>query len=90
MDLMRSLPLGLYLEQPVTWLHRLDSRVKLGWLMMFLLTPVLASPAWRVGLVGALILLTLGAMIPLRVWRQQMGWLLVLCAMILVMTAIAR
>lgn len=89
MDLMRSLPLGLYLEQPVTWLHRLDSRVKLGWLMMFLLTPVLASPAWRVGLVGALILLTLGAMIPLRVWRQQMGWLLVLCAMILVMTAIA-
>ncbi|AFY65441.1 energy-coupling factor transporter transmembrane protein EcfT [Geitlerinema sp. PCC 7407] len=89
MDLMRSLPLGLYLEQPVTWLHRLDSRVKLGWLMMFLLTPVLASPAWRVGLVGALILLTLGALIPLRVWRQQMGWLLVLCAMILVMTAIA-
>jgi len=26
----------LYLEQPITWLHRLDPRVKLAWLMSFL------------------------------------------------------
>ncbi len=78
MDLLRSLPIGLYLEQPVTWLHRIDARVKLAWLLSFLLTPVLASMAWRLALVAILTLLTLSARIPWRVWRQQMGGLLVL------------
>ncbi len=78
MDLLRSLPIGLYLEQPYTWLHRLDPRVKLGWLMSFLLAPLLANAVWRVGLVLVLIGLTLAARIPLRVWRQQMGWLLMI------------
>jgi energy-coupling factor transport system permease protein len=79
MDLLRSLPLGLYLEQPITWMHRLDPRVKLAWLMTFLAAPLLASVAWRVGLVGALILLTVSSRVPLRVWKQQIGWLLLLC-----------
>ena len=78
MDLLRSLPIGLYLEQPVTWLHRIDARVKLAWLLSFLLTPVLASMAWRLALVAILTLLTLSARIPWRVWRQQMGGLLIL------------
>ncbi|ESA33758.1 cobalt transport protein [Leptolyngbya sp. Heron Island J] len=78
MDLLRSLPIGLYLEQPVTWLHRLDARVKLAWLLSFLLTPVLANTSWRIGLVAVLMLLTLTARIPWRVWRQQMGGLLIL------------
>jgi energy-coupling factor transport system permease protein len=80
MDLLRSLPLGLYLEEPVTWMHRLDPRVKLGWLTTFLLAPVLANIELRLALVAALILLTISARIPLRVWRQQIGWLLLLCA----------
>ncbi|MBE9078159.1 energy-coupling factor transporter transmembrane protein EcfT [Romeria aff. gracilis LEGE 07310] len=82
MDLLRSLPLGLYLEQPVTWLHRVDIRVKLAWLLSILLAPILANPTWRLAIVVLLILLTLTARIPLRVWRQQMGWLLVLCLLI--------
>lgn len=89
MDLLRSLPLGLYLEQPVTWLHHLDSRVKFIWLMSFLLAPLLANPFWRLSLVGLLILLTLLAMIPLRVWRQQMGWLLTLSIFVFIVSAIA-
>lgn len=88
MDLLRTLPLGLYLEQPVTWLHQLDPRVKLAWLMTFLLSPLLAETSWRLALVGLLILLTLTATIPLRVWRQQMGWLLALCLMVLLLTAV--
>lgn len=88
MDLLRTLPLGLYLEQPITWLHRLDPRVKLAWLMTFLLSPLLAETVWRLILVGLLILLTLTAAIPLRVWRQQMGWLLALCIMVLLLTAV--
>ena len=88
MDLLRSLPLGLYLEQPNTWLHRLDPRVKLAWLMTFLITPLLANVPWRVTLVFILISLTLLARIPFRVWRQQMGWLTCLCVLVLIITAL--
>lgn len=88
MDLLRSLPLGLYLEQPITWLHRIDPRVKLAWLMTFLIAPLLASPLWRVLLVVLLIAITISAMIPLRVWRQQMGWLLLLSLLVFGLTAV--
>ncbi len=88
MDLLRSLPLGLYLEQPVTWLHQLDPRVKFAWLMSFLTTYVLASSQWRVLLVVLLIGITLTAGIPLRVWRQQMGWLLTLSFFVLLLAAV--
>jgi energy-coupling factor transport system permease protein len=87
MDLLRSLPLGLFLEQPTTWLHRLDPRIKLAWLLTFLLAPILATPLWRVVLVGLLFVLTVSAKIPLRVWRQQLGWLTFLCGLIFVLTA---
>jgi energy-coupling factor transport system permease protein len=76
MDLLRSLPIGLYLEQPVTWLHRLDPRVKLGWLLSFLLAPILASASWKLSLVAVLVSISLLAGIPWRALKQQMGWLL--------------
>ncbi len=88
MDLLKSLPLGLYLEEPQTWLHRLDPRVKLLWLVSLLVSPILANSFWRIVIVGFLIGITLLALIPLRVWRQQMGWLLFLCGLMLVLTAI--
>ncbi len=77
MDLLRSLPIGTYLEQPVTWLHRLDPRVKLGWLLSFLLAPILASATWKIGLVVLLVIISILAGIPWRALKQQMGWLLV-------------
>lgn len=86
MDLLRSLPIGLYLEQPVTWLHRLDPRVKMAWLMSILVTPIWANAYWRFGLVALLVLLTLAARIPFRVWRQQMGWLVVLAGIVMLLT----
>ncbi len=89
MDLLRSLPLGLYLEQPLTWLHRLDSRVKFAWLMSFLTTYVFANNLWRVLLVIFLILTTFLARIPRRVWEQQMGWLLALSLFVLVLGAVS-
>ncbi|HEY9845454.1 MAG TPA: CbiQ family ECF transporter T component [Candidatus Caenarcaniphilales bacterium] len=88
MDLLRSLPLGLYLEQPITWLHQLDPRVKLAWLLTFLISPLLANASWRLLLVGLLIFLTLAAAIPVRVWWQQISWLLLLSLLILSLTAI--
>jgi energy-coupling factor transport system permease protein len=87
MDLLRSLPIGLYLEKPITWLHQLDSRVKLIWLMTFLAAPLLANPRWRLGLVGLLILLASLTSIPWRVWRQQMGWLFLLAILVFILTS---
>jgi energy-coupling factor transport system permease protein len=88
MDLLRSLPIGLYLEKPITWIHQLDARVKFIWLMAFLAAPLLANPWWRLALVGFLMLLTLLAPIPPRVWRQQMGWLIFLSILVFIITAL--
>jgi len=73
MDLLRSLPIGLYLEKPTTWLHSLDPRVKLAWLMAFLVTPIGANPLWRLSLVGWLLLLMVSTLLPFRIWRKQIG-----------------
>ncbi|MBE9008074.1 energy-coupling factor transporter transmembrane protein EcfT [Fortiea sp. LEGE XX443] len=89
MDLLRSLPLGLYLEQPQTWLHKLDPRVKIAWLMSFLTSYSFATNEWRVLLVALLIIFTLVARIPRRVWQQQMGWLLTLAVLVLFIAAIS-
>jgi energy-coupling factor transport system permease protein len=70
MDLLRSLPLGLYLEQPQTWLHKIDPRVKFIWLMSFLTTYTFANNEWRMLLVVLLVLTTLISGIPRRIWQQ--------------------
>jgi energy-coupling factor transport system permease protein len=76
MDLLRSLPLGLYLEQPVTWLHRIDPRVKIAWLLSFLFATILANVPCRLTLVGLLITIALTARIPWRALKQQLGFVL--------------
>jgi energy-coupling factor transport system permease protein len=89
MDLLRSLPLGLYLEQPQTWLHKLDPRVKIAWLMSFLTSYSFANNEWRILLVALLIIFTVIARIPRRVWKQQMGWLLTLALFVFVLISIS-
>lgn len=89
MDLLRSLPIGSYLEQPITWLHKVDPRVKFAWLMTFLIAPVLGNPWWRIGLAVSLLLLTIAAGIPFRVWSKQIGWLLLLCTFLFLFSSVA-
>jgi energy-coupling factor transport system permease protein len=88
-DILRSLPIGLYLEQPITWLHRLDPRIKMFGLLTFLLTPIQANEFWRIAIAVLLIILTLAAKIPMRVWKQQMGILLLLAFMTLAIATIS-
>ena len=89
MDLLRSLPIGLYLETPVTWLHKADSRMKLAWLVSFLISPIAASAQWRLGIVGTLIAVTLVVRIPWRVWRRQLGLLGAFSLLLFAVTTIA-
>ncbi|MBL1208318.1 CbiQ family ECF transporter T component [Geminocystis sp. GBBB08] len=89
MDLLRSLPIGLYLEKPLTWLHKLDPRVKLAWLMSLILSPLLANPYWRIFLVLFLVIVTSLALIPWRVQKKQMTWLLFFAGIIFRLTSFA-
>ncbi|MGB3518985.1 MAG: energy-coupling factor transporter transmembrane protein EcfT [Elainellaceae cyanobacterium] len=89
MDLLRSLPIGLYLETPVTWLHKTDPRIKLGWLVSILLSPIAANSAWRLSIVGFLIVLTFILRIPGRVWRRQLGLLAAFSLLLFGITTIA-
>jgi energy-coupling factor transport system permease protein len=88
-DILRSLPIGLYLEQPITWLHRLDPRIKLCGLLTCLLSPIQANATWRIAIAVLLIVLTLASKIPMRVWKQQMGILLLLAFMSLAIATIS-
>ncbi|MBD1910562.1 MULTISPECIES: energy-coupling factor transporter transmembrane protein EcfT [unclassified Leptolyngbya] len=89
MDLLRSLPIGLYLEKPVTWLHSLDPRVKFAWLMAFLLTPIGASPYWRLSLLGWMLLLMLSTGLPFRVWWKQLGLVTLFSLLLFLVTVFA-
>jgi energy-coupling factor transport system permease protein len=63
--------------------------VKLAWLLSFLAAPIMANSPYRVALVVLLILITLAAGIPWRVWRQQMGWLLLLSFFVMLLGAVS-
>ncbi len=76
MDILRNVPLGIYLESPRTWLHQLDPRLKLIWLLSIILSPILATNTWRLTVVGALVVLTVVGGLPRRVWIRQLPLLL--------------
>ncbi len=78
MDWLRQIPVGQYVAGSAGWLRYLDPRLKFGWVLMFLLTPVLANAFWRLGLVAALLLITFLSGLPLRVWIRSLILLLVL------------
>ena len=55
MDWLRQIPIGQYVDtsgaEGLSWLQRLDPRLKLLWTLAFLVTPVMAGPRWRLALV---------------------------------------
>ena len=78
MDWLRQIPMGQYVDGRSGWLRRLDPRLKLLWSFVFLLSPVLAGPIWRVALVLTLLLINLCSGLPLRLWWRSMVVLAVL------------
>ncbi len=76
--LAAAAPLGQYVAGRRGWLRRLDPRLKYAWSLAFLITPILASPWWRLALVGLLLLITLASGLPWRLWRRSVPLLLAL------------
>ena len=101
MDWLRQFPIGQYVDDapagpsagdgsppPASWLKRLDPRLKLLWTLAFLITPVLAGPCWRLGLVALLLLITLASGLPLRIWRRTLPLLIALAVLIGLLAAL--
>ena len=93
MDWLRQLPIGQYVDDGETgrspgrssggsWLKRLDPRLKLAWAVAFLVTPILATPQFRIALVVVLLLITLASGLPLRLWRRSLPVLLALALLV--------
>ncbi len=82
MDWLRQIPIGQYVDGTGSWLRRIDPRLKLAWTLAFLLTPILAGPAWRLALVGLLLLVTAASGLPWRIWRRTLPLLLLLALLV--------
>jgi energy-coupling factor transport system permease protein len=91
MDWLRQLPIGQYVDPGSGgggWMARLDPRLKLAWTLAFLVTPVLASPAWRLALVALLVLITLASGLPARLWRRSLALWLTLSVLVGLLSAL--
>ncbi len=86
MDWLKKVPIGQYVPGQAGWLRNLDPRLKMAWALMFLLTPFLAGPIWRVGLVVGLFLLTFLSGLPFRIWLRSFGFVLVLAGLVGLLT----
>ena len=77
MDWLRNIPIGQFVDGESSWLRILDPRIKFSWVLMFLLTPVLANAEWRLSLVIALLIITFLSYLPLRIWWRSVSLLLI-------------
>ena len=82
MDWLRKIPIGQYVSGESGWLRFIDPRLKIFWVLFFLLTPVLASYQWRVALVVILFALTFCSGIAIRVWWRSLSFLILLASIV--------
>ncbi len=77
MDWLKKIPIGQYVSGKSGWLRGIDPRIKLSWILLFLLTPILANSIWRIATVFVLVLITFLSFLPPRLWWRSLVFLLV-------------
>ncbi len=77
MDWLKKIPIGQYVSGKSSWLRVIDPRIKLSWILLFLLTPILANSVWRISTVFVLLLITFLSFLPQRIWWRSLVFLLV-------------
>ena len=82
MDWLRQIPIGQYVDGAEGWIRRLDPRIKLAWSLVFLVTPILAGPIWRVTLLLLLLLITVCSGLPRAQWWRSLLVLFVLAGVV--------
>ncbi len=80
MEFLRNVPIGQYVSGKTGWLRTIDPRLKFAWTLIFLLSPTLSGPIWRLGLVGLLLFITAFGSLPLRIiWRPLIFLVFISC-----------
>ena len=77
MDWLKKIPIGQYVSGKSSWLRGIDPRIKLSWILLFLLTPILANSIWRISTVFVLLLITFLSFLPPRIWWRSLIFLFV-------------
>ena len=77
MDWLKKIPIGQYVSGNSSWLRGIDPRIKLSWILLFLLSPILANFIWRISIVCVLLLITILSLLPPRIWWRSLIFLLV-------------
>ena len=77
MDWLKKIPIGQYVSGNSSWLRGIDPRIKLSWILLFLLSPILANSIWRISIVCVLLLITVLSLLPPRIWWRSLIFLLV-------------
>jgi len=75
MDFLKKIPIGQYVFGSSSWLRRIDPRIKFGWVLFFLISPILSGLFWRVGLVLALLIITFFSFLSPRIWWRPLLYL---------------
>ncbi len=78
MDWLKKIPIGQYIAGKSSWLRVIDPRIKLSWILLFLLSPILANSIWRISIVIVLFLITFFSLLPPRMWWRSLTFLLFL------------
>jgi energy-coupling factor transport system permease protein len=82
MDWLKKIPIGQYVSGKSSWLRDIDPRIKLSWILLFLLTPILANSIWRISIAFFLLLITFLSLLPPRIWWRSLVFLLALSLII--------
>eukprot|EP00240_Pyramimonas_obovata_P006388 CAMPEP_0118927100 /NCGR_PEP_ID=MMETSP1169-20130426/4651_1 /TAXON_ID=36882 /ORGANISM="Pyramimonas obovata, Strain CCMP722" /LENGTH=306 /DNA_ID=CAMNT_0006868795 /DNA_START=433 /DNA_END=1353 /DNA_ORIENTATION=+ len=82
-----GVPIGSYVSKPITFLHKMDPRIKQAWLVALLLLPARSTLPVRGGVDIFLIVLAF-TLLPKPVWKPQLTQLLTLSAFVFFSTAL--
>ena len=82
MDWLQKIPIGQYVSGKSSWIRVIDPRMKLSWILLFLITPIWANSIWRISIVFLLLLITFFSLLPLRIWWRSLIFLIVFSLLI--------
>ena len=82
MDWVKKIPIGQYVSGKSSWLRIIDPRIKLSWVLLFLLTPILANSIWRISVACILLTITFFSFLPKRIWWRSLVFLLLFSSII--------
>ncbi|XP_031500461.1 protein ABCI12, chloroplastic [Nymphaea colorata] len=80
-------PIAQFVPAPTTFLHSLDPRVKLVWLLTLVVLPARSHVVMRVGIVVYLSLLSI-LTLPKQIWKDQLGRVFFLSGVLFLMLAL--